>query len=361
MPISPRDGVWHAHGYYWDDRGAKRRRWRRSTGIADDGTKRAERLAEQVAHQIAQSYATGAVRRARPLTLTAAIDIHLAAHELAQSSASTIEIVSEKAERLIDFFGAGYDCDALENASLVKYATHRLKQPGARRGSTLSPGTVYRELRTLREALGDAKRLRKFDGAIPDMPDLGQIYKPRERWLDTAETKRLLLAVPPQWRDHVVMYRQHGLDESELYRVERSAIDWVGRELRVYGTKTHARMRTLPLTDETLEILQRRAALPGPLFERWDHNNTVLARACVKAGIEHCCLKDLRRSFATELAIAGVSMLYLQKLMGHASGRMLEQVYARVERGQHMHDAMAKLAPLRPAQAAQRHGTGEDS
>jgi hypothetical protein len=55
----------------------------------------------------------------------------------------------------------------------------------------------------------------------------------------------------------------------------------------------------------------------------------------------------LRRSFATDLAKAGVSPLFLKDLMGHTTTRMLEKVYARVQQGDHMHEAMTHVSALR--------------
>lgn len=358
MQLYARDGKWHATSYYWDERTARRKRWRRSTGIAADGTARSKRIAEQSAHQIAQSYASGAVRRARPLTLEAAIKLHVVAHERAQSAQATIDIVTEKAAALFAHFGPSYDVAALSNASLAEYADARRKQPGRHKGTTVSTGTVHRELLTLIGALKDARRAGKLDGLLPEMPELGTVYTPRARWLPTAQSKALLLAVIPRWRDHVVMLRQLGLDEGELYAIERGDVDTQRRELRVRGTKTRARLRVMPLGPEVFEILERRAKQPGPLFEPWRNNNRDLALACEKASIERCCLKDLRRSFATELAIAGVPLLHLMALMGHSTGRMLELVYARVERGQHLHDAVRHLAELRPVAGAQGREAG---
>jgi len=206
---------------------------------------------------------------------------------------------------------------------------------------------------TLLRALGDAAKAGKYDGTAPAMPDLGTVYTPRERWLPAAESKALLLAVNPRWRDHVVMYRQLGLDREELYRIEPADYDRAAAELRIRGTKNEHRKRRLPMTAEVVEIVERRLARQ-PMFDRWGHYHRDMGRACDKAGIERCCIKDLRRSYATELAIAGVPILHLMALMGHSTSRMLERVYARVERGQHLHDAVAHLTELRPVRAAQK-------
>ena len=100
MELYRRDGVWHARGYYWDARTGGRKRWRRSTGVRDDGTARTEQIARQTGHQIAQSYAIGSVRRARALTLQNAIDLLIADYELRGLSQASINIIIEKANPL---------------------------------------------------------------------------------------------------------------------------------------------------------------------------------------------------------------------------------------------------------------------
>lgn len=347
--LSRRGNKWWAEGYYWDRKQNRRKRWRRSTGIVDDGTARTKRIAEQIAADIGQSYAVGAVRKARPLTLKDAIRIHVAAHERAGSSDSTIDIVVRKAARLYEFFGPDYDCNAFTDGSLIEYADHRRLMPGTRRDSFVKPGTIHRELRTLRESLADAVAANKWDGTIPKMPDLGRVYVPLENWIDKPQSQRVLMALPAQWRDHFVMYRQLGLDRAELYRLDPDDdINWARNELRVRGTKTVARDRIMPLTRETRAILEARRG-KTPMFENWHNALRDLALACKKAGVPRTTFKDLRRSFATELAIRREPMIMVMHLMGHTSTRMLEQVYARVGQGAHMHEVMESVSELRPA------------
>ena len=347
MPLFTRDGKWWARGYYWDAEQQRRRRWRRSTGVADDGTARTKRIAEQVAAEIGTSYAAGTVRRARPLTLKAAIAIHVAAHERAGSRDATIEIVNYKAARLMAFFGPEYDVNGLTDTSLVEYADSRRLQPGRVKDGFVTSGTIHRELRTLREALKDAIREKRWEGAVPAMPKLGVIYKPREVWLDKTQSQRVLLALPPERRDHFIIYRQLGIDRGELYRIEPKDIDWKRNEVRVRGTKTAARDRIMPITPEVREVLFARRN-DSPMFAKWHNALRDLALACKKAGVHTVNFKDLRRSFATELARAGVPVLHLKDLMGHSTTRMLEKVYARVAQGAHMHKAMESVSELRP-------------
>lgn len=152
-------------------------------------------------------------------------------------------------------------------------------------------------------------------------------------------------------RDHAVMYVHLGLTFSELYRIRRLDIDWEGNQVYVRGTKTDARPRALPMTPDVRRILERRHTME-PMFEFWSEPNMYrdLRKACRMAGItpekdgfSTVSANDLRRTFATWLARKGVPILHLVKLMGHSSTRMLERVYARVERGEHMHRAIALI------------------
>lgn len=348
MSIYERDGKWHCEGYFWDERTGQRTRYRKSTGIRIDGTTRTKRIAEQVAAKIAQSYASGSGRRARPLTLANAIKIHIARLERGDRSQATINIVIEKAVHLYNHFSPDYDCNALTTAALAEYADARLKMFW-RPGKPVSRGTVHREIRTFRESLVSAKTMGKFDGVIPDAPDLGTVYTPRERWLPKAESQAVLLALNIRWRDHFVMYRQTGIDRMELYAIDpRADVLWNERELRIRGTKNKFRDRRIPMTPEVHEIVERRASKGGPLFDFWHQDLRDIKRACKRAGFEPCCLKDLRRSFATDMAMAGQSILLVSRLMGHASTRMLERVYAQVSAGQHMHDVIRSVAEMRP-------------
>lgn len=330
-PRTPGHRVWYAEVYYWE--GDKRVRRKRSTGIDDDGTRKNMRTAEIVARDIAQSLALGKGRIARPVSIQKTIDGLIAALELAKRAQATIDIVIEKARHLMRYFGADFPAGSVTAQNLAEYAAHRIGADKAARG------TVDREVRTLRQAMAAA------DMPVPDAPDLGEVYKPRERFLDHAESLRLLSATPAPWRDHVLMYRLLGLSKSELYRIGPADIDWQRNEVRVRGTKTKKRDRVLPMPPEVAGILQRRHKLKPP-FARWGNVSRDLALIGRNASLGHVCLNDLRRSFATELAAKGVPPLHLMHLMGHTSVRMLEQVYARVGQGTHMHDAIAKLAPL---------------
>lgn len=68
----------------------------------------------------------------------------------------------------------------------------------------------------------------------------------------------------------------------------------------------------------------------APLFPRWGNVRRDLAIACAEVKIACVTPNDLRRTFCTWLAEAGVPELVTASLMGHANSAMIRKVYARI-------------------------------
>lgn len=88
--------------------------------------------------------------------------------------------------------------------------------------------------------------------------------------------------------------------------------------------------------------------LGQPLFPRWLNVRRDLEAACKRAGIAKVSPNDLRRTFASWQAEAGVPEAVTASLTGHTSSQMVRRVYGRIG-SDAKRDAMAKLPPLAPA------------
>jgi integrase/recombinase XerC/integrase/recombinase XerD len=321
--------VHYADCYYWIN--GARKRCQRSTGIVDDGTAKSKRTAEIVARDIESSLAAGTGRRAKPTTLGKAIDMLIEKRERSGRSDKTCAAIVSYATPMFRFFGSStllQDISAERVASFVAY----------REAQKRVAGTIRNNLLTLGAAFGVA------GVEQPAFPEVSKKPVVRERWLNEDEQRRLLAVVSPERRLHVLAYLRTGCRKSDLWKIE--SIDWDAREMRVRGTKTKGSDRTVPIDGELYEAMFERRH-EREMFTKWGHKDAAKAinRYGVRAGLGKISFNTLRHSFATQMAIAGVPILFTAKLMG-TSVRMLEHVYTHVSAGKHMHEALAKLPPL---------------
>ena len=165
------------------------------------------------------------------------------------------------------------------------------------------------------------------------------------------------------WSDHLLMYTYTSMRFSELYRPEAS--DLQGDQLRIPGTKTEAAERWVPLNPDALAIVQARAKRypRGALFPMSSPNMAsekrawlrALRNACRRVEIDHVSTNDLRRTFCSWCFQSGVPMELVIKWMGHASSKMVLEVYAQPSSEQGRRE-IAKLPGSHPAvtQAAEK-------
>lgn len=325
MDLYSQHGYWYVFFRVFNPVKNKFDRKKRTTGVRDDGTRTSKETAELAGQRIERTYVFGQTGERGP-TLKEVFASLVEARELAEQK--SLQRTLDTAKHFFGFFGPDESAASIGTAELRKYAVARRATVSPNRATKVSAGTVRREFAEFTRAL------RESGLSLPKTPELPK-YVPRERWLTPDECRRLLEAAPLGRRPNLLVYLQMGVRFSEAYRIEP------GRDnnARVRGTKTEGADRPMPLTALASEALKHG-------LTPWQNANRELKRYCRRAGIEPCTFNDLRRTFATHLAIAGVPILHLMHLMGHKSTRMLEQVYARVEKGEHLHDAVALLPDL---------------
>ncbi len=321
-----RGRVWWTWGY--DGSG---KRWDASTKQRDRTA--AERVALRFAVEKAdQTHAT------RPLALETAVGKLIDHMELQKRSEVTVEIALSKAGHLTRLLGAKRNIAALTEADTLAYWRARQSEADP------SPHSVQKELRILCQALRLCTRLKLCTPVteprylMPSELSQTKVYIPRDRWLPRTprdEYAELLLQLSSERRDYIVALCFTGVRLGELYKLHASHVNVAQAEIDVPGTKTAKSDRTVPLADDALAVLKRRAkARPtGPLFDDWGKLHRDVRSACKRAGIAPVSPNDMRRTFCSWLAIKGVPMLTASRLLGHASTKMVEQVYAQLDSG----------------------------
>jgi integrase len=188
------------------------------------------------------------------------------------------------------------------------------------RGRKLGPNTVRNYVRRL-AALWEGARVR---GEVDSNP-WRSVKLPREQLrsvpaLTLEECDRLIAACPPRLAPFVGFLLETGLRKGEALALRWE--DVKGSSLTVRKSKS-GKPRTLHLTERARGFLARvpreRGIGRANRIFRLKPRVSTLATACRNAGLERVTFHGLRHVFAVECARAGVSMLELSKILGHAS------------------------------------------
>lgn len=181
-------------------------------------------------------------------------------------------------------------------------------------------------------------------------------------FLDQAEVEALLRAAPDTdfGRVQKVLYlaaTMTGMRQGELLALRWTDVDWSAQRIRVrrnyirgqYGTpKSKRSSRSIPLADRLggeLDRLHQRTAYDADddLVFANPHTGSPLdgnallrsfQRALLTAGVRRVRFHDLRHTFGTRMAAAGVPMRTLQEFMGHRDSKTT-LIYADYAPGAH--------------------------
>jgi integrase len=140
---------------------------------------------------------------------------------------------------------------------------------------------------------------------------------------------RYLAAAEPLLKDVATLIVETGMCPEEVFTIRKENVHLDKDYLFVPFGKTKFRRRNVPLTESSRELLKRRkaAAKGAYLFAHRDDpdkpRNTVrkahldaLRKARIKSPFR---LYDLRHTFGSRMAMAGVELATLRELMGHSN------------------------------------------
>lgn len=165
----------------------------------------------------------------------------------------------------------------------------------------------------------------------------------RVRFLDDDELRRVLTACRPNPDLYlaVILSLTTGARQSEIMSLRWPQIDFSRRVITLrQGTTKNDDARALPLSGEAVTLLQERSKVRSlrddrvfpPLNEKADVRNLREAwdRALKAADISDFRWHDLRHTAASYLAMSGVSMVEIAKVLGHRTLAMVAR-YAHLD------------------------------
>ena len=321
-------------------------RWRengtmRSDALGRVGKEFAERLRVKKEYELA--FGNGKTEP-QEVTWEEFVEDHLRFTE-AKKSHGTYAL-EERLLRQIGEFARPAKLSDLTYERIEAFFTHR------RLDSEASPATLNKQIRTLRSILNRAVKR----GYLRDNPakklDFWTEPEKRLRVLVLEEVRKLLDAAPTaQWRTFLYLTLTCGLRVGEVYNLRWQDLD-LERGLLMVENRPHwqtksRKNRMLGLNHQAILLLRKlRADGEGSDYvfttaggNQWRNNvQRQFGRIVKKAGLEHCTLHDLRRTFCTEIS-KKVPPKVLMELAGHSSLTVTERYYLANVREQQVKEA----------------------
>lgn len=239
-----------------------------------------------------------------------------------------------------------------------------------RRTEGAAEATVAKEAKALGAALRKAKRWGLWRGDLDELlPDLGETYQPRSRWLPPDELELLieeLEQVQPHYAGAVAFAVASGARRAEIARATRDDLETglATGLLPIRGSKTAKASRpvaVLSIFRPWLERALQLARSDGVAFGSWVLSGNArreILTACRRAELTPATWNDLRRTHGRWLRRAGVDVELIGEQLRHTSPAMARRVYAQITPEEIGEQIEARLCP--PAVRTGQSTTGNN-
>ncbi len=211
-----------------------------------------------------------------------------------------------------------------------------------------APGTIAREVGLIAAIFRAAVRDRLIERNPWDGVKRPR-YQARTRVLSKDEQSLLVPTLNAEYARLFTVVLGTGLRERELLGLVPEDITGNKSILRVRSdTAKGGKAREVPILPEVLEALEAQIKVEGRRAgERlWGQCSSAVVKyvqaAAKRVGIPPLCMHDLRRTFGTRCAVAGMPLPQLQRIMGHHSAEVTMRYYVHVQR----HDLSQALAAV---------------
>lgn len=239
---------------------------------------------------------------------------------------------------LLRYFG-NTALDRITSDDVEKFKTQRAKQKKAAQGKKskkarkglkqLRPATVNRELACLKHLIN------RNESIVPKNPVKSvkflQEDNEQTRVLNAEEEKLYLLAASQPLQDIATLMLETGMRPEEVHRIRRENVHIDQGYVLIPFGKTKAARRKIPLSAGACAVLLKRLdkakgdyLFPGRSTDapivKVNGAHTATVKRCKVAPFR---LYDLRHTWATRAAMAGVDLVTLAAMLGHSRIQMV--------------------------------------
>ena len=251
-------------------------------------------------------------------------------YPLAQSGRQNAEKELRRLNHLQHDFGAQTKLSRITAGVISRYRDKRLAQGKA-------PATVVRDLALLRNLLNKAHQEWEVLTTVPHFK-MPRVNNARDRFLTLDEEKALLEVSPPHLRNFIIFALDTGARKSEALNLKWQDVDLdrVPRPIVRFMNTKNRHHRGVPLPNRLSKLLKRlkkdcpegepyvflRAIKRHDKFIPVGDIRTSFENAREKAHLTDFRIHDLRHTYASRLAMAGVPLLNIGRLLGHKDMKM---------------------------------------
>lgn len=255
-------------------------------------------------------------------------------------------------KHLFPVFGS---CDARMSGKDIKaYLRDRMK--------VAKPSTINKEIALMLGMYKFAQRELEWDLINPWEGRTLPVNNERDRWLTPEEVQRLTDHACPHVADFIQLVVNTGLRPGEALNLKWERVDLdlglIRFNKRVKqnqeGTQKSGKAAGIPLNAQARQALlsRKETATKNRTVSPWvfcssnglqiKSVKTGFASACKRAGLENVKPHDLRRTCASQLVQAGVSIQAVSNLLRHSNINITDKVYAHLS-VEHLRDATRVL------------------
>jgi integrase len=241
---------------------------------------------------------------------------------------ATVKFWKEKLNNLLAHAKfADLPLDRIDKAEIDDYKQKRSRTI-SRLGTPFSPGSINRELATLRRLLRLAADWKEI-GGVPKIVLLAG-ERSREFVLSREQESTYLDALPAAMRSLAVLLLDCGLRLNEALTLRWASVNLQHQPGYLTILKAHSKnskQRSVPLTRRVRQMLLERKQGNGlvfhneegsPLYATWLDQQHAAVRAKLKWS-DDFVLHSLRHSYGTRLGESGADAFTIMRLMGHST------------------------------------------